>query len=144
MDWLLATIWYLIGVWASTWLARRLLGAPFPLARALGATLLGLVAGLGGAALVRASNPGRELYAVDFAVISLLTTLVLVALLGLLARPRHPGGSRPTIGPPHPLRAVRRVDRAPHPQVVELPLHAVHQRHTPQRDVNVSCPLRGV
>jgi hypothetical protein len=31
------------------------------------------------------------LYAVDFAVISWLTTLVLVALLGLLARPQHPG-----------------------------------------------------
>jgi ubiquinone biosynthesis protein len=108
MDWLLATIWYLIGVWASTWLARRLLGQPVPLARALGATLLGLVAGLGGAALVRASNPGRGLYAVDFAVISCLTTLVLVALLGLLARPQPPGGARPRIGPPHPLHAVRR------------------------------------
>src|SRR4029450_3920352 len=108
MDWLLATIWYLIGVWASTWLARRLLGTPIPLARALGATLLGLVAGLGGAALVRASNPGRGLYAVDFAVISFLTTLVLVALLGLLTRPQPPGGARPRIGAPHPLRAIRR------------------------------------
>ena len=111
MDWLLATIWYLIGVWASTWLARRLLGRPVPLAPALGATLLGLVAGLGGAALMRASNPGRGLYAVDFAVISWLTTLVLVALGSLLARPPRPGGTRPTIGaphPPHPLRAMRR------------------------------------
>jgi hypothetical protein len=108
MDWLLATIWYLIGVWASTWLARRLLGKPVPLAQALGATLLGLLTGLGGAALMRASNPGRGLYAVDFAVISSLTTLVLVALGSLLARPQHPGGTRPTIGPPHPLRAVRR------------------------------------
>ncbi len=108
MDWLLATIWYLIGVWASTWLARRLLGQPVPLARALAATLLGLVTGLVGATLVRASNPGRELYAVDFAVISCLTTLVLVALLGLLARPPPPGGARPRIGPPHPLHALRR------------------------------------
>jgi ubiquinone biosynthesis protein len=108
MDWLLATIWYLIGVWASTWLARRLLGQPVPLARALGATLLGLVTGLAGAALVGASNPGRELYAVDFTAISFLTTLVLVALLGLLARPQHPGTARPTIGAPHPLRALRR------------------------------------
>src|SRR6266545_4916922 len=108
MDWLLATIWYLIGVWASTWLARRLLGKPIPLAQALGATLLGLVTGLGGAALMRASNPGRGLYAVDFAVISCLTTLVLVALLSLLARPRRPSAARPTIRPPHPLRAMRR------------------------------------
>jgi hypothetical protein len=111
MDWLLATIWYLIGVWASTWLARRLLGQPVPLARALGATLLGLVTGLAGAALVGASNPGRELYAVDFTAISFLTTLVLVALLGLLARPQHPGTARPTIGAPHPLRALRRRGR---------------------------------
>lgn len=108
MDWLLATIWYLIGAWASTWLARRLLGRPIPLAQALGATLLGLVTGLGGAALMGASNPGRGLYAVDFAVISWLTTLVLVALLSLLARPQRPSGMRPTIGPPHPLRAMRR------------------------------------
>jgi ubiquinone biosynthesis protein len=108
MDWLLATIWYLIGVWASTWLARRLLGRPIPLAQALGATLLGLVTGLGGAALMRAANPGRGLYAVDFAVISWLTTLVLVALLSLLTRPQHPDGARPTIGPPHPLRAMHR------------------------------------
>jgi ubiquinone biosynthesis protein len=108
MDWLLATIWYLIGVWASTWLARRLLGRPVPFAQALGATLLGLLTGLGGATLMRASNPGRGLYAVDFAVISSLTTLVLVALGSLLARPQHSGGTRPTIGPPHPLRAVRR------------------------------------
>jgi ubiquinone biosynthesis protein len=108
MDWLLATSWYLIGVWASTWLARRLLGQPVPLAQALGATLLGLLTGLGGAALMRVSNPGRGLYAVDFAVISCLTTLVLVALLSLLARPQHRGGARPASGPPHPLRAMRR------------------------------------
>jgi ubiquinone biosynthesis protein len=108
MDWLLATIWYLVGVWASTWLARRLLGQPIPLARALGATLLGLVSGLAGAALVQASNPGRQLYAVDFVVISCLTTLVLVALLSLLARPQPPGGGRARIGPPHPLRALGR------------------------------------
>jgi ubiquinone biosynthesis protein len=108
MDWLLATIWYLIGVWASTGLARRLLGRPVPLAQALGATLLGLATGLAGAALMRAANPGRGLYAVDFAVISCLTTLVLVALLSLLARPQRPPGAPPTSGPAHPLRAIRR------------------------------------
>jgi ubiquinone biosynthesis protein len=108
MDWLLATIWYLIGVWASTWLARRLLGRPVPLIQALGATLLGLATGLAGAALMRAANPGRGLYAVDFAVISCLTTLVLVALLSLLARPQRPPGAPATSGPPHPLRAIRR------------------------------------
>lgn len=99
MGWLPALTWYLIGVWAVTWLARRLLGARVPAAHTLLAGLLGLLIGLGGAALMRASNPGRELYAVDFLVISLLATLVLVALSGLLVRPQtgthaHPEGGQ--------------------------------------------------
>jgi len=72
------------------------------------ASLLGLPIGLGGAALMRVSNPGRDLYAVDFVVISLLTTLVLVALLGLLARPQTRSGTMHTLARPRPFRALRR------------------------------------
>jgi ubiquinone biosynthesis protein len=108
MDWLLALIWYLIGVWASTWLAHRLLNRRIPLGRAMVAILLGLLIGLGGAALMRASNPGRQLYAVDFVVISFLTTLVLIALLSLVARPVTLDTARLTIHRPRPLHALRR------------------------------------
>lgn len=108
MGWLPALTWYLIGVWAVTWLARRLHGARVPAAHTLLAGLLGLLIGLGGAALMRASNPGRELYAVDFVVISLLATLVLVALSGLLVRPQTGTGTGPVRGRPRPLHALRR------------------------------------
>ena len=108
MDWFLVLIWYLIGIWAATWLAGRLLGTTVPLARALGAGLLGLLLGLVGAGLMRANNPGRALYGVDFAAISLLTTLVLVALVGLLTRSETRGGEGRKLGRPRPLRALRR------------------------------------
>jgi ubiquinone biosynthesis protein len=108
LDWLFALTWYLVGAWAVTRLARRLLGTRVPTARALVAGILGLLIGLGGAALMRASNPGRELYAVDFVVISLLTTLVLVALSGLLARPQARSGTPPAPGRQRPLRALHR------------------------------------
>jgi ubiquinone biosynthesis protein len=108
VNWLLAALWYLAGVWAVTWLARRLLGTRVPAGRTLLAGLLGLLIGLGGAALIRNSNPGRDLYSVDFVVISLLTTLVLAALSGLLARPPGRRGTEHTPGRPRPLRALRR------------------------------------
>jgi ubiquinone biosynthesis protein len=108
VNWLLAALWYVAGVWAVTGLARRLLGSRVPAARTLVAGLLGLLIGLGGAALMRHSNPGRELYPVDFVVISLLTTLVLVALSGLLARPAARRGAGHVPGRPRPLRALRR------------------------------------
>jgi ubiquinone biosynthesis protein len=108
MAWPVASISYLVGIWAVTWLARRLLGTRVPPARGLVAGLLGLVIGLAGAALMQLSNPGRELYAVDFVVISLLTTLVLVALSGILARPGCGGVARSALGRPRPLSALRR------------------------------------
>jgi ubiquinone biosynthesis protein len=104
----LALIWYPVGVWVVTWLAGRLLGAWVPLARTLAAGLVGFVIGLAGAALMRASNPGRRMYAVDFVVISLLTTLVLVALAGLVARSDGRRRARPVLARPRPVRAVRR------------------------------------
>jgi ubiquinone biosynthesis protein len=107
MAWLLGLTWYLIGVWAATWLARRLLGKRVQPAQTFLAGILGLLTGLCGAALMRASNAGRHLYAVDFVVISLLTTLVLVALSGLLVRPQIDGGGR-ALARPRPLRALRR------------------------------------
>jgi ubiquinone biosynthesis protein len=108
VDWAVASISYLAGIWAVTWLARRLVGTRVPPARGLVAGLLGLLVGLGGTALMRVSNPGRDLYAVDFVVISLLTTLVLVALLGILARPEGGGVAPSAFERPRPLRALRR------------------------------------
>jgi ubiquinone biosynthesis protein len=112
VDWLLALFWYVTGFWAVIWLARRLVGTQVPPARTgvsgLLGLLIGLLIGLGGAAMMRASNPGRDLYAVDFVVISMLTTLVLVALSGLVARPQARSGSGPTLRRPRPLRALRR------------------------------------
>jgi ubiquinone biosynthesis protein len=114
VSWLLALVTYLVGAWVVTGLAGRLLGAPIPLARALIAGLAGLLIGLGGAALMQASNPGRRLYAVDFMVISLLTTLVLVAFGGLVVRSDRRRRARPTPMRPRPLHAVLRWERRVH------------------------------
>jgi ubiquinone biosynthesis protein len=107
MGWLVALSWCLIGVWASTWLAGRLLGRRNPIGRAVVAAALGLLIGLAGASLMQSSNPRRKLFDVDFVVISLLSTLVLVVLLGLVGRPESRDRAAP-LGRPHPLRAIRR------------------------------------
>ncbi len=95
------------------------------------ASLLGLPIGLGGAALMRVSNPGRDLYAVDFVVISLLTTLVLVALLGLLARPQTRSGTISRPAPPVVANPALHPDRPHRGQVRGV--HAVQTERAPTR-----------
>src|SRR4029450_1469733 len=108
MAWLIGgTIWYLIGLWVSTTIVRRLLGRHLPIIRHAVAVFIGLLVGVAGGALLWINNPGRELYAVDFVVISFLTTLICAALLSLL---KQPDADEASFGlrRPHPLQAVRR------------------------------------
>jgi ubiquinone biosynthesis protein len=108
MAWLIGgTIWYLIGLWVSTTIVRRLLGRHLPIIRHAVAVFIGLLVGVAGGALLWINNPGRELYAVDFVVISFLTTLICAALLSLLKQPDADGASF-GLRRPHPLQAVRR------------------------------------
>jgi lysylphosphatidylglycerol synthetase-like protein (DUF2156 family) len=108
MAWLIGgTIWYLIGLWVSTTIVRRLLGRHLPIIRHAVAVFIGLLVGVAGGALLWINNPGRELYAVDFVVISFLTTLICAALLSLLKQPDADGASF-GLRLPHPLLAVRR------------------------------------
>ncbi|HET9301565.1 MAG TPA: AarF/UbiB family protein, partial [Propionibacteriaceae bacterium] len=109
MEWLVGgTIWYLIGLWVSISIVRRLLGRQLPIVRHAVAVLIGTLAGLGGATLLWVNNPGRELWAVDLVVISLLATLICAAALSLLANPGARDGPMPGMRRPRPLQAIRR------------------------------------
>lgn len=109
VEWLVGgTIWYLIGLWVSISIVRRLLGRQLPIVRHAVAVLIGTLAGLGGATLLWVNNPGRELWAVDLVVISLLATLICAAALSLLANPGARDGPMPGMRRPRPLQAIRR------------------------------------
>jgi ubiquinone biosynthesis protein len=109
LDWLIGgTIWYLIGLWVSMTIVRRLLGRHLPILRLAVAVFIGLLVGIGGGALLWINNPGRKLYAVDFVVISFLTTLICAAALSLLAQPGTDDRSSFGAHRPRPLQAIRR------------------------------------
>jgi ubiquinone biosynthesis protein len=105
--WLFDLVWALAILTGLRVLAGRLLAIRIGPVLALVSGALGIGAGVGlQRALDERSRTGADAYA-TFAAFSLLTTMAVIALLGLLARPRtqEPFGSASTL--PHPLRALQ-------------------------------------
>jgi ubiquinone biosynthesis protein len=107
--WLFDVAWALAVFFGLRWLATRLLAVRLGPAAAVVCGALGVAAGFGfQRAIVDESSGGLAPYA-TFAALSLLTTMGVVAILGLTARPvRAPLSPAPSAsGLPHPLRALR-------------------------------------
>jgi ubiquinone biosynthesis protein len=107
--WLFDVAWALAVFFGLRWLATRLLAVRLGPAAAVVCGALGVAAGFGFQwAIVDESSGGLAPYA-TFAALSLLTTMGVVAILGLTARPvRAPLSPAPSAsGLPHPLRALR-------------------------------------
>jgi ubiquinone biosynthesis protein len=105
--WVFDVTWALAVFFGLRSLAGRLLAVRIGALAAIGCGTLGLAAGFGLQRAVAGDSSGVAPYA-TFAVLSLLATMVLVALLGLIARPQRrlaPGSTSATV--PHPLRALR-------------------------------------
>jgi ubiquinone biosynthesis protein len=105
--WLFDVAWALTIFFGLRLLAARLLAVRIGLFAALVAGGLGIAAGLGVQRAVAEGSPSGVAGYATFAALSLLTTMAVVAALGLVARPheREPFAPGSTI--PHPLRALR-------------------------------------
>jgi ubiquinone biosynthesis protein len=104
--WLFDLAWALIIFFGLRSLAGRLLAVRIGLGAALISGALGVAAGLGLQRAVAGNSNGDVAPYLTFAVLSLLTTMAVVALLGLAARPaRAPFATTSSV--PHPLHAVQ-------------------------------------
>jgi ubiquinone biosynthesis protein len=105
--WLFDVAWALVIFFGLRSLATRLLAVRIGALAALVCGALGVGAGFGLQRAVGGDSGGIAPYA-TFAVLSLLATMALVAVLGLIARPQRrstPGSTSAAL--PHPLRALR-------------------------------------
>jgi ubiquinone biosynthesis protein len=105
--WLFDLFWALAVFFGLRALAARLLAVRIGPVASVACGCLGVGAGLGlQRALVEDSSPGLAPY-VTFAALSLLATMAVVAVVGLVSRPRAREPFGTSSGLPHPLRGAR-------------------------------------
>jgi hypothetical protein len=110
--WLFDVAWALMVFFGLRSLAGRLLAVRIGPGAALVSGALGIGAGLGLQRAVAGDSNSDVAPYLTFAVLSLLVTMAVVALLGLAARPvRAPFAATSSV--PHPLARCRRMSRAP-------------------------------